>query len=631
MTGMNEKISWQETLGLNLRAVRTWHKDCPMLFLSAGLFSLAQGLSPYLTLYFSARILNELAGGRRAEILFRQVITLLLAGTAAQALKAAIFRWKTALAPTLFACNQRRTAAKLLSLDFSAADDTATHEMRNRIFQTESWSGWGIQRVYYYYQDFLEALFKMAGAVALSFSFFTLQVKEAPGWLSFLNHPLAPLLLVLIMAGITVLSPWLEAAGNECWNNIDDDMKVGNLLGLYYIQALEDPKKALDMRIYRQEILGLKYYRESGRFIDTHSRIAKAARGKMGASFALSSALSRIFMGICYLFVCLKAWGGAFGAGSATQYIGAITALSQGLSGMLKALGDAKVNSPSLKTTFQFLDIPSRMYHGSLTVEKRSDKNYEVEFQNVSFRYPGAKTDALKNISIKFRIGMRLAVVGENGSGKTTFIKLLCRLYDPTEGKILLNGIDIRKYNYQEYMDIFSVVFQDFQLLSFPLGENVGAGENYHRERALECLEKAGFSARAASLPKGLDTPVYKDFDDSGIQVSGGEAQKIAIARALYREAPFIILDEPTAALDPMAEYEIYTKFNEIIDGRTAIYISHRLASCRFCDEILVFSQGRVDARGDHDTLLAQGGKYCQLWNAQAQYYTSPGDFPRSS
>ncbi len=164
--------------------------------------------------------------------------------------------------------------------------------------------------------------------------------------------------------------------------------------------------------------------------------------------------------------------------------------------------------------------------------------------------------------SIKFNIGERLAVVGKNGSGKTTFIKLLCRLYDPVEGEIFLNGIDIKKYDYKEYLSLFSVVFQDFKIPAFPLGQNVAASMEYNKEKAEDALRRAGLSTLLEKLPYGLDTPVYTDFDKNGVDISGGEAQKVAIARALYHDTPFVILDEPTAALDPLAEYEIYSKFD---------------------------------------------------------------------
>ena len=285
-------------------------------------------------------------------------------------------------------------------------------------------------------------------------------------------------------------------------------------------------------------------------------------------------------------------------------------------------IGVLETNTGYLDKTFEFLDIPNAMYQGSLTTEKRTDRRYEVEFKDVSFKYPGSDIWALRHVNMKFKVGQRLAIVGENGSGKTTFIKLLCRLYDPQEGQILLNGIDIRKYRYDDYMNIFSVVFQDFQLICQPLGNNVAGSMEYDRERVEKALNDAGFGDRLADMEKGLDTMLYKDLSEDGVDVSGGEAQKIAIARALYKDAPFIILDEPTAALDPIAEAEIYSKFNDISGDRTAIYISHRLSSCKFCDEIAVFHEGAVIQQGTHHNLVEdESGKYYELWKAQAQYY----------
>lgn len=211
--------------------------------------------------------------------------------------------------------------------------------------------------------------------------------------------------------------------------------------------------------------------------------------------------------------------------------------------------------------------------------------------------------------------------MGLNGSGKTTFIKLLCRLYDPEEGEILLDGIDIREYRYDEYLGLFSVVFQDFRLFSFPVGENVAADTAYDAARVYDCLAHAGIKDRIDDMDKGLETCLYKDFDENGVEISGGEAQKLALARALYKNAPFLILDEPTAALDPIAECEVYTQFDRTVGDKTAVYISHRLASCRFCDEVIVFEAGRILERGRHEELLRQNGRYAQLWNAQAQYY----------
>ncbi|MCL2519299.1 MAG: ABC transporter ATP-binding protein/permease, partial [Oscillospiraceae bacterium] len=219
-------------------------------------------------------------------------------------------------------------------------------------------------------------------------------------------------------------------------------------------------------------------------------------------------------------------------------------------------------------------------------------------------------------------IGQKLAIVGMNGSGKTTMIKLLCRLYDPGEGVITLNGIDIKEYDYAEYIGIFSVVFQDFKMFSFKLSENITCSVEVDAEKAAKVIDIVGLTERTVNMRDGLDTYLYNDYD-KGVEISGGEAQKIALARALYKNAPFIVLDEPTAALDPIAEYEIYSKFNEIVGDKTAIFISHRLSSCRFCDDIAVFHEGGLIQRGNHDALLSdRDGKYFELWNAQAQYYS---------
>ena len=248
----------------------------------------------------------------------------------------------------------------------------------------------------------------------------------------------------------------------------------------------------------------------------------------------------------------------------------------------------------------------------------------------MSFKYPRTDNYALRHVNMRFKIGDKLAIVGENGSGKTTFIKLLCRLYDPTEGKILLNGIDITRYRYNEYMALFSVVFQDYTLFDFSIGDNVAASMQYDEEKVRDCLIRAGMGEKLSSLDmdakaKGknaLDFSIGRSYDSEGIDISGGERQKIALARVLYKDAPFVILDEPTAALDPIAEAAVYEDFNKITEDKTAVFISHRLSSCRFCDTIAVFDKGQLVQKGSHDSLVAVAdGKYAELWSAQAQYY----------
>ncbi|MDE7285099.1 MAG: ABC transporter ATP-binding protein/permease [Lachnospiraceae bacterium] len=325
---------------------------------------------------------------------------------------------------------------------------------------------------------------------------------------------------------------------------------------------------------------------------------------------------------VLYLYIGAKAYIGTFGVGNFFLYTGAVDRFLRAVSDLGGSISSLRQNNDYLIELYRYLDLPDDMYRGTLSVEKREDNKFEIEFRNVSFRYPGSDTYALKNVSFKFRIGERLAFVGMNGSGKTTFVKLLCRLYDPTEGQILLKGIDISKYNYDEYVKLFSVVFQDYFTFAFSLGENVSAKQDYDAEKVWSCLKKVGVGDKFSETERGLDTPLGFAYQNDGVEISGGEAQKVALARALYKDAPYIILDEPTAALDPIAEAEVYSKFNEIVEDKTAIYISHRLSSCRLADKILVFHDGEIVQQGSHDQLVTDtSGKYYELWNAQAQYY----------
>jgi len=248
---------------------------------------------------------------------------------------------------------------------------------------------------------------------------------------------------------------------------------------------------------------------------------------------------------------------------------------------------------------------------------------YEFKFENVSFRYPEQKDFALKNLNLTINAGKRLAVVGLNGAGKTTMIKLLLRLYDPTEGRILLNGVDIRKYNRVEYFRLFSPVFQNVEIFAFPMAENVSmkTPNETDADKAYEKLVLAGLKEKVDSLKKGVQTELLKVLHDDGIDLSGGEKQKLALARALYKDAPVVVLDEPTAALDALAEYKLYMDFDKLIGNKTAVYISHRLSSTRFCDNIALFKNGEMVEYGTHDELLSKNGDYAEMFRVQAQYY----------
>lgn len=621
----NKKLkSWSETLKLNYRALQIYYKHYPKIVLSHFACTIWTALTPYVRIYLSALIIDELAGERDVSRL--QYLVLLTLGVSAfiSLISAFINKWKEVHDGGLWYKIEAIYAKKLFDMDYASLDETKTADLLSNIRQNGNGGGWGLNRIVLYCEELLSSILTILGGVSLTVSLFVSRVPESAGAYTILNHPVFVIVAIVVMLLVSYLAPMLSNKAGSYWAIHADKFNMGNRQFGFFGFLGHRSEIATDVRIYHQDKICEKYNCNKGVTFSSMGLFARLARGPMGFYRAASAAVSVSFTGLVYTFVCLKAWAGAFGLGAVTQYIASITKVSGGVSNLISTLGDMRNNASFLELVFEFLDIPNHMYQGSLTVEKRRDRKYEVEFRNVSFKYPGSETYALRNVNMKFEIGKRLAVVGMNGSGKTTFIKLLCRLYDPMEGEILLNGIDIRKYNYAEYMMIFAVVFQDFKLFSLKLGENVASKVDYNENLVLDSLEKAGFMEKLEEMPKGVETYLYKDYDKEGVNVSGGEAQKIAIARALYKDAPFIILDEPTAALDPIAEAEIYSKFNEIAGDKTAIYISHRLSSCKFCDEIAVFHEGSVIQQGTHASLVAdENGKYYELWNAQAQYYTA--------
>jgi ATP-binding cassette subfamily B protein len=611
------------TFAVNKRAIKLLYRYYPQLVASRLISVVWSALTPYVGIFLSARIIDELAGERDVARL-KILVLITLSSAALIALGTALLnKWKKTQTTGYWMKIDHIVSQKMLDTDFVNLDQTHTSELLSTIRQNSNGGGWGLGRVIVCWEKLCASILTIMGGLALTITLFASRVSADAGPYTLLDSPLVALGVLAIMLAVTFLAPMLRTRADGYFARNAKTHNLGNRLFGYFGYLGYDNQLAADVRMYRQDKICDRHNHNKEGIFCSKGLFAKFARGPMGLLSAASSAVSVTFTGVVYAFVCLKAYAGAFGLGSVTQYVASITNVSTGMSELVATIGLMRNNATFLELTFEYLDIPNTMYQGSLTVEKRRDRNYQVEFRDVSFQYPGSDRYALRHVNMKFEIGKRLAVVGMNGSGKTTFIKLLCRLYDPTEGEILLNGIDIRKYNYREYMDLFSVVFQDFRLLALKLGENVAGRIDYDPARVTDCLTKAGFADRLAALKHGPETYLYKEYDSkNGVDVSGGEAQKIAIARALYKNAPFIVLDEPTAALDPLAEAEIYSKFDEIAGDKTAIYISHRLSSCKFCDEIAVFHEGAVIQQGSHASLVAdEHGKYYELWHAQAQYY----------
>ena len=602
------------------RAVLLLEKNNPGVLLAHFLHAVFPILAKYLNIFFSAQIINELVEQRSARTLLIWVTVTVLSNCLFSLIGAVVGRWAEVKEELTNTTLPYIRSDKLLSMDFPDVDSHKTRDMISQIKENEFLIYRGFPCILDIYAACIKSITNILLGIVMVIPMFLSKGTQVSDNLTWLNHPIVEILFaVFVCLSIYYSAIGFDHASSKLSVAYDESRFVNRVHNAFgYIG--KEQKRALDIRMYEQEKMSLNYCERDNLFIHLR-RFWHSKTGFLRHIAEGSGAFLSIFV---YLFVCLKAYAGAFAIGSVVQYIQSLTILTEGLTNILSTIdGYMPDNEKAISLIFRFLDTPNKMYQGTLPTEKRMDREYDVEFRDVSFKYPGSDLWALRHVNMKFKVGKRLAIVGENGSGKTTFIKLLCRLYDPQEGQILLNGIDIRKYNYRDYMDVFSIVFQDFQLLSQPLGANVAGASEYDAERVTQALTDAGFGDRLAELPDGLETMLYKDFGENGVEVSGGEAQKIAIARALYKDAPFIILDEPTASLDPIAEAEIYAKFNDISGDKTAIYISHRLSSCKFCDEIAVFQGGAVIQQGAHAELLAdESGKYYELWNAQAQYYT---------
>ena len=596
----------------NMRALKLLHSFCPSYFPLLVLKSFFGKLSPYFNLYLSAEIVNEIVGARNKDTLITLVLITVI-GNFAIAILGGILNRAFGHKETLL--YQREAVyynKKTLGLDYDNLENTEVRQLRRKIVESSRINFHGKQLLLISVGRLVNITISAILALILGIEMFVLMLASGFSWLI--------ILLACLIVGLVVFNVWYSFREKDkmgaVYRHVSQTMIDENRID----EAMDCYNMGKDVRLYRQDKLIMKIKNYA---FDLHKkafRTMEFKRYKINMPLTFTGILLEA---IIYVFVCVYALLGTFGIGSIVKYVGFVETITGCITSYFAVFADIKYNTPFVEDYLAYFDIPQKMYQGSLTVEKRDDNEYYVEFKDVSFKYPGSETYALRHVNMKFKVGEKLAVVGMNGSGKTTFIKLMCRLYDPTEGEILLNGVNIKKYDYDEYLAVFSVVFQDFKLFSFSLGENVASGADYDVDKVMAALHQSGFGERLATMPEGIKTTLYKDFDENGIEVSGGEAQKIALARALYKDSPFIILDEPTAALDPIAEYEIYSKFNEIVGDKTAIYISHRLSSCRFCDKIAVFDNGQIVQRGSHDELVAdESGKYYELWHAQAQYYT---------
>ncbi len=430
------------------------------------------------------------------------------------------------------------------------------------------------------------------------------------------RYSFIPLALVLVNVS---LNAFFESRLNAIKIEQIQQLAVTDRAYHYLLHGLSDIRYGKDIRLFNAKDMMLGRVDE---FNDKQSEINKTQAKKAQKYLSGSKINQAVTASLTYLLLAMMVAEKKIGIGDFTMLVAAVTTIVTAINLVLKQILE-------LKKFCSYSDKFIKYVEGNVYEEKGDKKTdisdgIKIEFKNVYFKYPGSTEYALKNINATIKSGERWSVVGLNGAGKSTFIKLICRLYECTEGEILLNGVNIMDYEYSSYMKTISAVFQDFCLLNFSIKENIicDRPERIDDEVLVPLIEEVGLKEKVDSLPQGLMTPVFRYYDQSGFEPSGGEQQKIAMARALYKDAPVLILDEPTAALDPIAEREIYEQFNSMVKDKTAIFISHRLASCRFCDKLLVFKDGEIVERGTHQSLLKlEDGLYAKMYKTQEKMY----------
>lgn len=599
------KETWQNVKGF----LKLMKEDFPYAEYIIILYALASATLPFVNLLLYSRILDYLIVGSYQNAVYSATWMIglsFLLGIIIRTTERKLSGYNYSLDDSL----QKQVTYKAFIIEYEEYEKTDSMDSIRMAMNKANGAGGASSLV-----EYLKLFLSSTISVIYSLYFLgKLMVSGISSYDTITKVSLAALLIILIT--LLYSGNRINRKSSEAFRDMQKENVHNNSVSTYVIGT--QSKTTKDQRLFQMESLFLKYYKENIRMLSVYMNWGKLN----GVLNGMLSVMMNLFAASSYIYVGYQAICGTISIGSVLLYAGTIQRFVSYIIDMVANYNSIKFHADFLNEYSKFINRENVHYTGTLPIEKRSDNKYEFEFKNVSFKYPNTDLYVLKNINLKLNVGDKLAVVGRNGAGKTTLIKLLCRLYEPTEGEILLNGINVEKYDYNEYTTIFSPVFQDFAMFSIPLDENVACSDEIDEEKLSECLQKVGIAGRVNAMKDKEHTLLYHT-NGEGVEISGGEAQKLAIARALYKDAPFVILDEPTAALDPLAEAEVYENFNDLIHNKSAIYISHRMSSCKFCDDIVVFKDGEIVERGNHQALMEHDGEYASLYNAQAEYYTN--------
>ncbi len=574
-------------------------KEKPSYIVLLVISILLNAAHPFVNLILSKYILEELIGARRVSVLLMLALGITVGNFILLAL-IHVVRCNLAKYDDWF--NRHlydKISLKSMSMDYALTENAEALNQHRKAEEGIAWYSGGMKGLSECVQQLFSFFLTFLGVVAIVA----------------LKTPVLLVVAIFAVIGGSV-AVWQT---NKCYQiEFEVFPKVNRAFG-YMTRNVLKPQYSKSIRLYQAAGMMKEQFMKT---MDQCAYIFRYTAVKIGRWNCIGSVVNFLKNLCIYGYLGYKLVIGSISLGDFTLLSGSANTLKDSLQGILNQIQDLQKKLKFMGEYVKYIDMEDTARTGMRPIEQ--GKLPTIEFKHVSFKYPSANEYVLRDVNIVIPAGQHLSVVGLNGAGKTTFIKLLCRLYDVDEGEILFNGINIKDYSYDAYMRELAVVFQDFKLFALTMRENIELGDS---EKASETdltkvCELSGLTELINSLPKGIDTQIYKYFDREGIEPSGGELQKMAIGRALYKDAPIVILDEPTAALDPVAEYEVYSHFNELVGGKTAIYISHRLSSCKFSDKIAVFSDKTIKEYGTHEELVnKQNGIYATMFAAQAQYY----------
>lgn len=558
-------------------------------------------VAPFVSIIFIPSIVSELMGNKNANTLIKLAAAIV------------IIEFILAIANGILGNIIERYGLKyenyynielskrIMELDFQMTEDKKALDQLELARNGMSWYSGGVNGLMEPLFDAITGIFTLLGVA----------------YLIVLKAPIVLAIATVIVIATAIVNSKQNKIEQEGYKNLAKINRVFTYLGW----GLADFRFGKDIRLYDSKDMMVGKW---SRFTEEQNNEIEGIANKQ-LPLQLLNVLINILHDIAiYFYLGFLTIMGKLPVSTCIQMISSASTFTDALKRIMNSYLDMVKRANYANEFVKFMDYPAAMPKGEKDV---NDGMHIFEFKNVSFSYPGSEVEVLKNVNLSIKEGEHLSIVGLNGAGKTTMVKLLCRLYDPTSGEILMDGINIKEYDYQQYMNVFAPVFQDFKLFAFSIKDNLllkNVSTEDDEQKVKMTLKKAGIDNKIESFKNGINTVLFKQFDEEGIEPSGGEQQKIAIARALIKNAPVVILDEPTAALDPIAEYEIYRQFEELVMGKTAIYISHRLSSCQFCDKIAVFADGNVKEYGTHSELVDKAnGIYAEMFAAQAQYYVS--------